>query len=354
MFSSIQMLRGFAAVAVCMFHLSIGLGDSRYLGHQVLDSVTWRGNLGVDFFFVLSGFIIAFAHHKDIGRPAAWRTFISKRIIRLYPIYLLYVGVICVLLALGFGQVKKLPDTLSQWVVTVFLIRLDESEPILPPAWTLVHEIGFYAIFSLLILSRRLGATVALFWVVMCVVFFQYPSVNERTAFNTYFAAYNLDFLFGVCVYLIWKKAPNINWIIPAILGVAVVGSTMAAELRRPDQNVYSLLYGIGFGLILLAAVYWESSGRQISSKLLALLGDASYSIYLTHEPLQGIFMKIMLKTKIHMYAGETSAYFFVLVFSTLFGCLAYLWVERPLLNAIRRHQLRRAQSQAARVRFKS
>jgi peptidoglycan/LPS O-acetylase OafA/YrhL len=54
---------------VLAFHLSILLGDKRFLGHQVFQDWTWRMSLGVDFFFVLSGFIILKVHYQDVGRP---------------------------------------------------------------------------------------------------------------------------------------------------------------------------------------------------------------------------------------------------------------------------------------------
>jgi exopolysaccharide production protein ExoZ len=74
-FLLIQSCRGLAAIAVAAFHLSIDVGDHRYLGHQILRWLTWRMNLGVDFFFVLSGFIILLAHEKDIGQPHRLRRF---------------------------------------------------------------------------------------------------------------------------------------------------------------------------------------------------------------------------------------------------------------------------------------
>lgn len=52
---SLQQGRGLAAMAVVLFHLSIMMGLPRYFGRPLFSDYTWRGNLGVDFFFVLSG-----------------------------------------------------------------------------------------------------------------------------------------------------------------------------------------------------------------------------------------------------------------------------------------------------------
>jgi peptidoglycan/LPS O-acetylase OafA/YrhL len=160
--NSLQVGRGLAALSVVAFHLSTALGDPRYGGTRVFSLYTRRGNLGVDFFFVLSGFIILHAHKADLGRPARLGRYLYRRFVRLYPIYWLYTLVLTTLVlttlvAAGQAVVLKLPQTLAGWVSAVFLIRLSQESPPLGVAWTLFHEVAFYLFFSLAILNRRLG-----------------------------------------------------------------------------------------------------------------------------------------------------------------------------------------------------
>lgn len=154
---SLQQGRGLAAMAVVAFHLSLLLGSSRYLNDAVFLNFTHRGNLGVDFFFVLSGFIIVFAHHKDINQPERAPEYLLKRFTRLFPVYWLYTAIFCGLVALGFGSASIVPENFSNWVSTIFLIRLDSFELPITPAWTLIHELAFYLIFATLILNRTFG-----------------------------------------------------------------------------------------------------------------------------------------------------------------------------------------------------
>ena len=67
----LQAGRGLAAAGVAAFHLSMHMGVDRYGGVSVFTDFTRQGFRGVDFFFVLSGFIIFFAHFEDLGHPAA-------------------------------------------------------------------------------------------------------------------------------------------------------------------------------------------------------------------------------------------------------------------------------------------
>ena len=71
--ASLQAGRALAALAVVAFHLSIMMGEDRYGGVPVFGAATRYGYLGVDYFFVLSGFIIAHVHGRDIGRPERLR-----------------------------------------------------------------------------------------------------------------------------------------------------------------------------------------------------------------------------------------------------------------------------------------
>jgi exopolysaccharide production protein ExoZ len=150
---SLQQARGLAEMAVLAFHLSLMLTLPRYLGQELFADFTRRGNLGVDFFFVLSGFIIAFAHGHDIGRPDRLRNYVTRRFVRLFPVYWLYVGIFCVLVTMGFGTAVVLPNTVGHWISTVFLIRLGNFVFPIAPAWTLVHELAFYFVFALLIIG---------------------------------------------------------------------------------------------------------------------------------------------------------------------------------------------------------
>ena len=83
--TSLQVFRALAAIVVVLFHITIYAQEK--LKHALLGGTFSFGHTGVDFFFVLSGFIIFYAHHDVFGDRSQLRTYAFKRFIRIFPIY---------------------------------------------------------------------------------------------------------------------------------------------------------------------------------------------------------------------------------------------------------------------------
>lgn len=342
MLKTLQSGRGLAALAVCAFHLSIAFGDKRYGGAPVFGQFTAFGNLGVDFFFVLSGFIIMFAHERDLGQPQALRTYALKRFIRLYPIYWLYTGIFTALVLMGIGTAATLPAGPVQWISTVSLIRLEAFFTPLRPAWTLFHEVAFYAVFAFLILSRKWGALVFGLWCLGMLLLFQYAPESHRTPVLTYFSAYNLDFPIGMAAYWLFKRAKA--WEGWAVLAIGVVALVTCLCLQSAGVVFvgFPLVYGLAFGGILAGATQWEARHPGLKLPVIAFIGDASYTIYLAHESVMGVFMKLFLALAKIAHLPRELVYCLVLVATIGAGCALYKWVEVPLLRFCRSLLLKR------------
>ena len=341
---SLQQGRGLAAMAVVLFHLSLMMGLPRYLGHPLFSEYTWRGNLGVDFFFVLSGFIIIFAHHRDIGRPDRLRNYVERRFVRLFPVYWLYAGIFCALVALGFGSNATLPETATQWLSTIFLIRLDKFTFPIAPAWTLVHELAFYLVFALLIIRGRLGMMVFGLWMLVCLLLREYPEYHDQTPWTTYFSPLNLNFLIGMLAWLSWSygRPVIVKWALPA--GLLLIALFYALESREASYSQVQLGYAAGFGLIIAGAAALEAAGQWPSRmRLLNLIGDASYSIYLTHLAVLGVVGRLVFRIAEYVPAPPVLLYLLVFAGTVACGCLAHVWIERPLIAACRKRLSRKS-----------
>lgn len=324
--------RALAALAVVAFHLSIMMGLPRYGGQAVYREYTQWGNRGVDFFFVLSGFIILFAHAGDVGRPARWGHYVRRRFVRLFPIYWLYTGVYVLALSVMGGTDAGMPGTWADWLTSLSLLRFTDANPPLGVAWTLFHELAFYAAFSVLIISRRAGALAMGLFMGLALVFFHFPGETGRNAFSTYTAAYNLYFVFGMGAYGLYRRGGS-GW--PELL--TGLGLSGWALFGMPGQfQVASMLLAFGLALLLAGAVKLESAGRLPIPAALAFIGDASYSIYVTHVSLEGAWLKVALKWHWPDHVGAGGSFMAVLVGTVALGCLAYVAVERPLLRALR------------------
>ena len=330
--TTIQAGRGLAALAVVTFHLSVVMGVARYGGTPVLQKWTHLGHLGVDFFFVLSGFVILMAHHDDIGRPAKLRPYLWKRFIRVYPIYLLYTFVLVALVLAGVGNSPEgpMPNTAAGWVSSFTLIRFSPEYPPIGPAWTLFHEVAFYVIFAALIVNRRAGALIIASWLAVCIALWHYPPEDGMTAAAVYLSAYSVHFGLGMLAYLAYRHLRWRSCMALGGVGLGVLGATYYVGHTPP------FAWACGFsGLLLISA----STERQFGIRApawLRYLGDSSYSLYLLHLAFLGLLLKVAMKIKLTQAIGGVGTYLLVLVGATLLACLAYRLVEAPMLRALR------------------
>lgn len=337
MIRTLQAGRAVAALSVAAFHLTIMMAAPRYGGVSVFGEVTRYGNRGVDFFFVLSGFIILAAHARDIGHPAAWGNYAYRRFIRVFPIYWLYTAVFCALLAVFGGVDAAMPDNAADWLTSLTLVRFTDVAPPLGQAWTLFHEVAFYAVFSLLILNRTLGALAIAAFLAVAVVFHQYPPDLTRNALNVYTADYNFYFVFGMVAYLLYRKGLAGKGLAATLAGVAL---TLAGLLGpQLPQGLSRLVLAAGMALLLTGLAKLEKSGSIRVAGWLAFVGDASYSIYLTHTNVEGLLLKISLRLHLNHLLGPQLTYVVMLAATAGAGCLAYVLVERPLLRMLRRRR---------------
>lgn len=123
---------------------------------------------------MLSGFIIVHAHAKDIGRPEALGNYVGRRFAKVWPTCWIITAAFVVLLSLGIGS-QPLPADPVAWLSALSLIRFSRDTPPLPVAWTLFHEVAFYAVFSVLIVHRRAGIAALGVWAVLCAGLYHDP-----------------------------------------------------------------------------------------------------------------------------------------------------------------------------------
>jgi peptidoglycan/LPS O-acetylase OafA/YrhL len=334
MLQTLQGGRAIAAIAVAAYHLSIVFGHDSFLGEAVFWPVTDHGYLGVDFFFVLSGFIILFAHHRDIGHPERWRTYALKRTIRIYPIYWLLTGGIALYTALAAAS-TPLPHSIGDWLSTILLLRFTDVDTPIGPAWTLFHEILFYAIFSALIINLRFGMLIFAVWTTLLLIQFTYPA--GRGAWETMVAAYNLNFLIGMAAFHLYAKLDSRQSWLLLILGVALLLLALATDKTGHWIAPLRIFYGLAFGLILCGAARIETLKAGVKLPLLALVGDASYSIYLLHAHLEPWLLRRCDRLRLMETTPPEMLYIGVLTATVIAGCAVHLLIEKPILTILRR-----------------
>jgi exopolysaccharide production protein ExoZ len=357
MLQSVQICRGLAALLVVVYHTSAIIGLEKYGSHSFLSGyLSSLGFIGVDFFFVLSGFIIFFAHQKDVGRPDRLGRYFYRRTSRIYPIYWLYLTLILVAYRImGQQPISSVADYLSSY----FLLRFSSTATPIVQAWSLFHEVIFYAMFGLLILNRKIGALVIGLWFLIIVIHFDYgpfsagPSVM-RDFFGVAFSLLNLNFLWGIAVLLVLPLMSARLGLLSIGLGVLTLIALAIIE-RSGTLTLYPQLRaldGPASASILVGLITMEGYGVRRWSTAFRFFGDASYSIYLTHYAVLSVLAKIGVSLNVYEILPSFLIFGLLACLAAAVGCILYALVERPLLDALRGKSFRSNKASAWPFRF--
>jgi peptidoglycan/LPS O-acetylase OafA/YrhL len=323
--NSLQVFRGLAALAVVAHHAV--LSTEAFVGTlpAAVSSLLTFGLLGVDFFFVLSGFIIMFAHMDDDRTQAAVKRYAFKRLTRIFPAYWpVGLGMIALYAAMpglsaGGGRDYSLTSS-------VLLVPANAA-PALSVAWTLVHELMFYGVFLLFFISRRWLVGGLLAWAILIV--WANQSFVPTGWLRYPLSLLNIEFMFGVgAAWLVRSRAFDGKG--PAIAMVGSVIACVALWLMAPEKSAYlRLLLALGLALFIVGFAVREQAATVRWPALLLVLGNASYSIYLVHNPLLSITQRVAGL----MSLAWPAAMVWGLLLSVLAGWVYFRLIERPALR---------------------
>jgi len=317
-----------------LFHLNTAVFDRpKYFAVQPFGPIFDFGHSGVEFFFVLSGFIILYAHRGDIGDLSAMSRYLSRRFQRIYPIYwVALAGLIPIyFLAPSFGVGHETdPVTVLSSIALVYI----NGDTVLAPAWTLYHEVLFYAAFAVLIWNRVAGIALFVAWALGIAVF-QAVSPDAPAIARFLAAPLNLLFPVGILAALAYRSSIRLPAGTLAVTGAAMFLGCGAWEVIHGRSGIGTLLYGLGSAFLIVGAARLEAAGRIRIPDALEFLGAASYSIYLTHFPALSLFAKAAVAIGLQSAPGWLS--FLLIGSATLaLGCAFHAFVERPLLRWVR------------------
>lgn len=325
---TIEAGRGLAALAVVLFHASSVFSAPKYWNVKPFGVAFDWGYAGVFYFFALSGFIIAEVHARDVGVPARLRRYAGRRLVRIYPVYWIVLAGIVLLGLAGMGT-RVAPAMLAS---SIALVGADNHATALAVAWTLYHEIAFYAVFAAWIASVRLGQAVTLAWLALIVA-----SLFLALPLPAYLgASVNLVFGFGVAAW--WaSRRPLPAWV--ALAG-ALVFAAIAVEtvtLRIAPEAWRELAAGASAAVVIAGLVARERQRAFAVPRPLLALGAASYSIYLTHFPLLSLLAKLAVAGGLVGRVPAGVAFVVVVALAVVGGFLFHRLVERPLLARLAR-----------------
>ncbi len=302
------------------------------------------GRSGVDFFFVLSGFLISFLHWGDIGRPGRLGRFAFRRLTRIYPTYWL---VLLLVVPADLFAHTMFDEYGHPIAVTKAILLLPQERSILGVTWSLCNELLFYALFALLIFRRRIAIPIVGAWIVALLTVALFDTSPKAALPDSWctLVTYpmNIEFIIGVVAG--WKFRGIVTARPRLLLGLGLI--LFAVLWTMEDQLwftgmpwrlflIVSIAYGLAASLVITGLCSLELDGGLRMPRGLILLGGASYLLYLVHVP--GLLILGAVERRLHLARIVpvwllAAADIAVIIAGTL---VLHIVVERPLLRAIR------------------
>lgn len=349
-FEFLDGLRGIAALLVVFFHFNNRLAESSIpLFPDFIDSFLNLGHLGVEIFFALSGFVIAYSiRNQTITFPFIGKFFI-RRSIRLDPPYWIIVFILVALSAIG-NLFKTAPYQLPGFTeITINLFYLSdflETPKILPVSWTLAFEIQFYLFLVLLVkflqfldskISQKQGSLLS-FPSLAVLSFLMILSLLQSTPYSWFpnipglFLNKWYSFFSGTlaCWTMLQVIKPLFFWINLGFIATYALA-------KDPSACVTCLI-----SLVIYWAIMKDMMNTLLRGPIFQYLGKISYSLYLIHWVIGLKFMDIAVR-----FFGEhieSKALTFLLMMTALSFTLCashifYRFIELPSLRLSRKMQ---------------
>ena len=346
MLINVQFLRFFAAMLVVIYHSSSHL---RTTGHELGSFFSWSeavGFAGVDIFFVISGFIMAYTAGMAAGPRDSW-AFFRRRCARIYsgywPFFLL------ALLILSWVD----PERIRSSSLIESAILWPANNLLIAVSWTLVFEMFFYLLFAMFIAffdAKRNVVLKAMLGSIVCwSIYSQFvrkaydPGQLEYMSLFEYYvlSPYLAEFLAGALLArLVEGKFLANAWVLPLIgvllfmFGGWLNNHAFAGNIEQGYFVFYRVLvFGTASLLVVAGLVHLEGHAFRAPVRFSILAGGASYAIYLSHTLILTVTQYLGFNDWSARLSPAQARYsFIVLTILILLFCLFYYrWFEQPL-----------------------
>ncbi|MEQ7920556.1 acyltransferase [Xanthomonas sp. WHRI 1810A] len=345
-FIYLQYLRGIAALMVVYFHAVMQLKN--FSAEAPLLPVV--GEAGVDLFFVLSGFLMWIT---TAGKDVSPGSFMLKRLMRIVPLYWMLTIVAGAVALLAPSLLKHTVLGMTHFISSLAFFPalnpayLDSTDtavlitPLLVPGWTLNYEIFFYVIFAgVLFFPQRLRL-----WLIgavfVAVTLIGRLSGDVGPALTFYSNPIIFEFLMGIGVAILVRRQMLLNGPMACVLTLVALAVMLLANYADlvPQRAV---AFGIPAALIVYGLCCMEIRATVRNFVYLRVVGDASYSLYLTH-----VFTLVVCRLIFqrfyngHSLGSELAFIALSLVLSVIVGIMTYYLYEKPASGVLNKFKAR-------------
>ena len=359
----VQLLRGIAALLVVLCHARYALIGTP--GNPLADMLFAPGSMGVDLFFIISGFIMCYSTAGSDGSPGYVARFAIKRFARVWPIYAVITLLSVFVLSGGVDYFHVAANRLTFWHSLGMIPANPHYVPYfsltLPVGWTLEFEMYFYLTFAISMLFKRLRWFVLGSWVLLTVILLPLGrrgfdmNISSDLGYSVGYmgivtSPFVLEFAAGVLIGWLYLQ----DWARFRSRYVAwhAVGLSAAFALWMPYSNVTLYLgptqYGWPLALMVLAMALASKTVTIRVPALCMWLGSISYSLYLTHTLTQGWGTRLLVRLGRESFAHNWMFLVITTAFSLVFASLSHHYLEQGMSNKVRDWLLRLLPSRPA------
>jgi exopolysaccharide production protein ExoZ len=341
---SIQVCRGFAAISVVLAHLHNV--ELKYFPTNFMGAFQY-GVLGVDLFFVISGIVISAVTVGKFSNRRYSRTFLYHRLARIFPVYWVYSAIVLVAflynpLWINAGSGHHVN------IFASFLLIPNNFGMLVMQGWTLSFELYFYFVFFLLLLfvpEKNAPFFLAL-WGVFIIMVASLMPTPAQPILVLITSPSVFEFLAGCLIFHLYRRVvfrPKVGLVLitAAFTWLFII---MAWSRHSHGSNQIWIehfpwirlgIYGSFSSIFLLGVMELERSGFIRFVRPLSLIGDWSYSIYLSHLIVIELVGRILFHFAVYPRFAIVLVDGVALPLVLLVGYLSYTLVERPLISLI-------------------
>lgn len=340
--NNIQALRGVAVIAVIFFHLVII--EAKYGGTQtLLPSWLSFGMFGVDLFFVISGFVMVTITRGKFQQAREALMFLYHRASRIYPLYWVYTTLALIVFLIQPSWVNSSQGSQVD-IFSSYLLLPSLKLPLVQVGWTLIYEMYYYLVFFVILFAvpEKFLVAAIFVWGGIIAIF---SSPTGGPAYYIVFNPLTIEFLAGCLIAVHFHNARQVRvngfvlvtiaclGMLAAILGYVQFMNLTGMYLEGWARLVY---YGVPATIIVFCIVHAERNGTFLPNPLIQI-GNASYSIYLSH-----LFTINAVGKVWNLFANDALfdnyiALCIAFILSLIAGFISYRFIELPLLSLSRK-----------------
>ena len=327
---SIHFLRASAALMVLAFHAANTAEVYGGFTHFTSNAAA----AGVDILFIISGFVITWITQNNLHQPL---DFMVRRLIRVVPAYWFFTSVtLALLVAIPALAARLKPDLWHTVMSYLFVLSKNNNNDIgtlLGVGWTVCFEMYFYVVFA--VMMALLGRSALYGVAVVVIVGALLQNVVNAPPFATVAASsIPLEFLAGCILAKVYMR----KWFLPALPAIAAVLASSvfiywigSQVLVKHEYDAWRVLY-FGLPSVILTAGLLSLEGRRLVTfpALMIAIGDASYSLYLSHQLLQQFIGRIWKMLGLRDALPPNLLFVIGIVAPIVAALICYRWFERP------------------------